>query len=126
MNSRARRVAVIDDDDDFRELVVQFLVESGLEPVGFSNAREALVALRRPGGRPAVILLDLEMPGMSGWDFRREQLRDPLLARIPVVVASGGTDLRSIEADGYLAKPYETSELCRVVLAALALRSAAA
>ena len=124
MFSRARRVVVIDDDEDIRDLVVQFLGESGFEAVGFSDARAALTALRRPGGTPAVILLDLEMPGMTGWEFRREQLRDPVLARVPVVVASGA-DPQSIEADAYLAKPYGTAELCRVV-ASLSLRSAAA
>jgi CheY-like chemotaxis protein len=71
-----------------------------------------------------VILLDLEMPGMTGWEFRREQLRDPLLADIPVVVASGA-DPSSIEADAYLAKPYEIGELCQV-LARLSLRASAA
>jgi CheY-like chemotaxis protein len=124
MSSRARRVVVVDDDEDLRELVVQLVADLGFESVGFADGRAALAALRRPGGIPAVILLDLEMPGMSGWEFRREQLRDPLLAHIPVVVASG-TDPRSIEADAYLAKPYETTELCQV-LARLSLRAVAA
>jgi hypothetical protein len=61
---------------------------------------------------------------MPGWEFRREQLGDPLLARVPVVVASGA-DLATIEADAYLAKPYESEQLCRV-LARLSLDAAAA
>lgn len=116
-------VVVIDDDADWREVVVQFLAEAGFEAVAFADARHALDVLRGAGGLPAVILLDLEMPGMTGWEFRREQLRDPRLARIPVVVASGAEPGR-IEADAYLTKPYETDELCRV-LAALTLRGAA-
>ncbi len=124
MFDRARRVVVIEDDRDIRELVVQFLAESGFETVGFSDAREALAALRRPDAAPAVILLDLEMPGMSGWEFRQEQLRDPGLARIPVVVASSA-DPGSIQADAYLAKPYEATELCRV-LATLSMRAVVA
>ncbi len=124
MDGRARRVAVIDDDEDLRELVVQHLADLGFESVGFADGRAALAALRRPGGIPAVILLDLEMPGMNGWEFRREQLRDPLLARVPVVVASGA-DPAAIEADAYLAKPYDSEQLCRVV-ARLSLRAAAA
>ena len=124
MNESARRVVVVEDDDDLRELVVQHLAELGFESVGFGNGRTALAALRRPGGLPAVILLDLEMPVMTGWEFRREQLRDPLLARIPVVVASGA-DAAAFEADAYLAKPYGTEQLCRV-LARLSLRAAAA
>ena len=122
--SGARRVVVVDDDEELRELVVQHLAELGFESVGFADGRAALAALRRPGAVPAVILLDLEMPGMTGWEFRREQLRDPLLAHVPVVVASGA-DVATIEADAYLAKPYESEQLCRV-LARFSLGAAAA
>jgi CheY-like chemotaxis protein len=124
MLDRAGGVVVIDDDTDWRELVVQFLAESGFDAVGFADGREALAALRGGDGLPAVILLDLEMPGMTGWEFRREQLQDPRLARIPVVVASAA-DMGRIEADAYLAKPYESGELCRV-LGRLSVREIAA
>ena len=125
MGDRAGDVVVIDDDADWREAVVEFLSQSGFHPVGFGDARIALAALRGAGGLPGVILLDLEMPGMTGWEFRREQLLDPRLARIPVVVASGAEDPAPIDADAFLAKPYETDELCRV-LAVLGSRSMAA
>jgi CheY-like chemotaxis protein len=124
MGQRAGSVVVIDDDDDWRDLVVGFLTESGFDAMGFSNGREALAALRRRDGAPAVILLDLEMPGMNGWEFRSEQLRDPRLARIPVVIASSA-DPGSMEADARLAKPYDSGELCRVI-AELSLRTIAA
>jgi CheY-like chemotaxis protein len=124
MGERTGGVLVIDDDGEWRDLVVQFLGESGFDAVGFADARDALAALRRGGRAPAVILLDLEMPGMTGWEFRREQLRDPRLARIPVVVGSGA-DMGSIQADAYLPKPYEGDELCRV-LGTLTLRETAA
>ncbi len=124
MGNRAPRVVVVDDDEDLRELVVQLLATLGFESVGYADGRAALSELRRPGRRPDVILLDLEMPAMTGWDFRREQLRDPLLARVPVVVASG-TDPGAIEADAFLTKPYEIDELCRVI-ARLSMRARAA
>jgi CheY-like chemotaxis protein len=116
------RVAVVEDDADIRDLVVELLSTLGFEAVGYENGAAALEALRRPGPRPAVILLDLEMPAMTGWEFRREQLADPRLAAIPVVVASGA-DTSSIDADAYLPKPYEAGELCSVV-ARLAVRGA--
>lgn len=119
-----RRVVVIEDDEDIRELVVQLLFDVGFEAVGFPDGRAALEALRRPGLLPAVILLDLEMPRMTGWEFRREQLADPVLAHVPVVVASSA-DRRGIQADAFLEKPYEISELCGV-LALLSLRASAA
>lgn len=125
MIDRARRVVVVvDDDEDLRELVVQVLTQLGFESVGFADGRVALAELRRTARIPDVILLDLEMPGMTGWDFRREQLRDPLLAHVPVVVASGA-DPGTIEADAFLVKPYPLGELCRVI-SSLSRRAAAA
>jgi CheY-like chemotaxis protein len=120
-----RRVAVVEDDEDIRDLVVQLLADLGFDSVGFADGRAALDGLRQgPAALPSVILLDLEMPGMSGWEFRREQLADPLLARVPVVVASGA-DPRGIPADAYLPKPYETAVLCETI-ARLSLRASAA
>jgi CheY-like chemotaxis protein len=124
MTGRGRRVVVVEDDEDLRELVVQVLADLGFESEGCADGRAALEALRRPGGLPAVVLLDLEMPVMNGWEFRHAQLEDPLLAGVPVVVASSA-DARSLRADAYLAKPYGLSELCQV-LARLSLRSSAA
>jgi CheY-like chemotaxis protein len=120
MLDRAGRVVVIDDEEDWRDVVVQFLGDQGFDAVGFSDARAALAALRCGEAIPAVILLDLEMPGMTGWEFRDEQLRDPRLAGIPVVVGSA-SDPRAIDADALLAKPYDSTELCRVI-ADLSLR----
>jgi CheY-like chemotaxis protein len=120
MPDRVGRVVVIDDDEDWRDLVVQLLGDTGFDAIGFSDGREALAALRGRERNPAVIVLDLEMPGMTGWEFRAEQLRDPRLARIPVVVASGA-DPGAIEADAHLRKPYASSDLTRVV-AELSLR----
>jgi len=124
MGGRVRRVVVVEDDADIRDLVVQLLSELGFDSVGYPDGRAALAALRAAATLPSVILLDLEMPVMSGEEFRREQLADPALAGIPVVIASG-SDPSEIEADAYLAKPYETSRLCEVV-ARLSLRAAAA
>jgi CheY-like chemotaxis protein len=85
-------VLVVDDDKDLLRLMTKFLRLEGFNPAQAANGREALDYLRG-GGDADVILLDLRMPVMDGWAFRREQREDPGLASIPVVVLSG------IEAD---------------------------
>ncbi|ABS27467.1 response regulator [Anaeromyxobacter sp. Fw109-5] len=116
-------VMVIDDDEDWRELVVEFLSHAGFDAVGARHGREALA---RIGARtPDLIVLDLEMPVMSGWEFRREQLRDPRLAGVPVLVASSA-DPNGLPADGYLSKPYDAADLLRAIAGVRAASSLAA
>jgi len=81
-------VLVVDDDRDLTRLMSKFLRLEGFDAAEASNGLEALTYLRG-GGDANVILLDLRMPVMDGWAFRREQREDPALATIPVVVLSG-------------------------------------
>jgi CheY-like chemotaxis protein len=85
-------VLVVDDDRDLTRLMSKFLKLEGFEAAEAGNGLEALRYLRG-GGDASVILLDLRMPVMDGWAFRREQREDPAIAAIPVVVLSG------VEAD---------------------------
>ena len=85
-------VLVVDDDRDLTRLMAKFLKLEGFEAAEASNGLEALRYLRG-GGDANVILLDLRMPIMDGWAFRREQREDPAIAAIPIVVLSG------VEAD---------------------------
>jgi CheY-like chemotaxis protein len=80
-------VLVVEDEAAARAGMEQLLRGAGYEAVGAENGLAALELLRS-GVRPRVILLDLMMPVMDGWAFRREQLRDPHLAHIPVIVLS--------------------------------------
>jgi CheY-like chemotaxis protein len=109
-------VVVVDDDEDWRDLVVEFLEDQGFAVVGVCNGREALARARTGRVPPALFVLDLEMPVMTGWEFRREQVKDPVLAQVPVIVTSS-TDLGAITADGYLAKPYARGDLLRTITA---------
>jgi CheY-like chemotaxis protein len=102
VRSPARRVLVVDDDRDNRELLVELLASEGYLVSSASDGRRALAEARAM--RPDVILLDLMMPVMNGWEFRDAQLRDPDLARVPVVVVSAFED--TLEVEAILRKPY--------------------
>lgn len=110
----AAAVMVVEDDDCVRELVIEILGGGGFTAVGVGNGEEALQHLRREGPHPALILLDLMMPVMDGWQFRKEQLKDPSLARIPVVVMSA-SDGGAVPAEGHVGKPFEIEALLDLV-----------
>ena len=83
----AETVLVVEDEAAARAGMEQLLRRAGYEAIGAPNGLAALDLLRS-GVRAKVIILDLMMPVMDGWAFRREQLRDPQLAHIPVIVLS--------------------------------------
>ncbi len=105
-------VLVVDDDAAIRECVAEVLSLEGFRVVEARDGREGLELLEAQ--RPSVVVLDLMMPVMSGWDFRREQRRRPTVADIPVIVVSA-YDARGIAADRVLAKPFDLDTLTRAV-----------
>jgi CheY-like chemotaxis protein len=109
-------IFVVDDDTDLRETIGELLAEQGYATSLFQNGRTALDDLRA-GTLPALILLDLMMPEMNGWEFREEQLRDGRLRAIPVVVmtASRGFDPEALSAAEILYKPVGLAELLDAV-----------
>jgi CheY-like chemotaxis protein len=84
---KAVAALLVEDDAAILGSLGEALREEGLEVATARHGQEALEALRA-GLRPSVIVLDLMMPVMDGWDFRHEQLRDPALRDIPVVVVT--------------------------------------
>ena len=78
-------VLIIDDDLPVRTALKELFETEGYAVALAANGRAALNHLRK-GLRPCAILLDLMMPVMDGWDFRNEQLADPDLKDIPVVI----------------------------------------
>jgi CheY-like chemotaxis protein len=109
-------ILVVDDDAAVVRPLARFLELEGFTAVTAANGLEALKYLRSGGGA-AVIVLDLRMPIMDGWAFRREQLRDPVLAQIPVVVLSGADHDRvpEILAAAAFQKPYQLAEVTTAV-----------
>src|SRR5712675_834532 len=81
-------IVVVDDDDDIREAVREVLHEEGYRTVGAANGVEALQLLRSSPELPQLILLDLMMPVMDGWEFLMGIDEDPAFHSIPVALMS--------------------------------------
>jgi CheY-like chemotaxis protein len=90
-------ILLAEDDADTRDAMLALLEHEGYEATAVCNGREALDILHE-GFRPCVILLDLAMPEMDGFEFRRHQVADPDLATIPVFVVSAGAYTKEYEA----------------------------
>ena len=105
-------VLIVEDDLDTREMLGRFLELEGYKVETAEHGRRALERLGSGVGA-CVILLDLMMPVMDGWQFRQEQIRDASLADIPVIVvsAAGRERLEKIQANAYLSKPVDLDEL---------------
>lgn len=93
-------------------MLSQYLAFDGFTVMEAANG-EAALAYLRGGGEASVILLDLRMPVMDGWAFRRAQRCDPAFAHIPVIVLSGadGERFDELEAAATFHKPARLSEL---------------
>jgi CheY-like chemotaxis protein len=90
-------VLIAEDDLEILETLTALMEDEGYRVVAVRNGHEALAALRTPGrAPPCMILLDLMMPGMNGIEFRNEQLRDPALSGIPVVLLTADHEGRRI------------------------------
>jgi CheY-like chemotaxis protein len=105
-----REVLVVEDDTDLRESLSQVLRDHGFEVTPATNGREALDLLRG-GVRPSVILLDLMMPELNGWQLAATLRREPGLSQIPQVVISGCMDeneqtVLALPPDDCLRKPF--------------------
>jgi CheY-like chemotaxis protein len=111
-------VLIVEDDDDLREMMAQLLSIEGFQTTTVANGREALEYLHG-AAKPDVILLDLMMPVMDGWEFRRQQKADPELAPVPVIVLSALDQSRAagVDAAAFLKKPLDFDRLLELVRA---------
>jgi diguanylate cyclase (GGDEF)-like protein len=118
------RILVVDDDSAFSDIISLILTREGHLVTTASSAEEALAAL--PSADPELVISDVEMPGMSGFDFVRKLQASPVHRHIPVILmsarrvsASDRVDGLSMGSDDYLLKPIVPQELTARVRAVL-------
>jgi CheY-like chemotaxis protein len=127
-DGRGYDILLVEDDRDVRDAMVEALQEAGYTVQAAEDGREALRLLRERH-LPRVILLDLMMPNMDGFEFRAEQKKRAEWAQIPVVVitAEGRVDEQApaIDTAGHLPKPIKLERLLEVARAHCGPASAA-
>ncbi len=114
-----KRVLIVEDDELTRDMLAAILAAEGYLVETAADGREALARLHGAAA-PDLIVLDLLMPGMNGWEFRAAQAGDARLASIPVVVVSATeTDFTqtapALRPAAHLRKPITVEELLEVV-----------
>jgi carbon storage regulator CsrA len=113
-----KHILVVEDDASTRETLTVLLEAQGYAVSRAANGQEALDLLRGTE-RPHLILLDLMMPVLSGWEFCSRRQQDPALASIPVVLFSGARDVgqkaSGLGAASYLQKPLEPQALVETI-----------
>jgi CheY-like chemotaxis protein len=114
-----RHILVVEDDTSIRDMLTDVLEDEGYRVIRAASGCEALVQLRERRPPPHLILLDLMLPHMNGWDFCEEWRRDPQLADIPVVIVSASSHIRErqlpCDIAACLAKPFELDTLLEIV-----------
>jgi CheY-like chemotaxis protein len=112
-------IVVVEDDADTREALVDLLRLLGYAVATAENGRRALDLLRTMKDKPCLILLDIMMPVMNGWQFLEERGTDPALADIPVVVltadASAASRAGDVAVADFLDKPVNVRALSAAV-----------
>jgi len=109
-----KKILVVDDEPDIRKYLLLRLQKRGFSTVSAKDGMEALELLRQDP--PHLVLLDIKMPRLSGYDVLREMRKDEKLMHIPVIFVTAHADTRSeqendIEANDLLLKPFETEDL---------------
>ncbi len=118
--SERKRILVVEDDPASRDAFCALLQLAGSEAVGVENGEAALSFLDTHPA-PSAIVLDIRLPVMDGWQFRKRQGSDPRLRNIPVLIVSG--DVRSRDtalaegAAGFVAKPIDPEDLIGAIAA---------
>jgi CheY-like chemotaxis protein len=104
------RVLVVEDDVDIRSALVEYLSLEGYDVAAAENGRDGLLRLQT-GPRPHAVVLDVHMPVMDGMTALERMRQNPAWAEIPVILASADPLAPTVQADGFLQKPFTLEEL---------------
>ena len=122
--SDAKNLVCIEDDLELVEILKVILKSRGYELTGARGGSEGLETLRRV--KPDLVLLDLMMPDMDGWEVHRQMKADADLCRIPVIIVTADSQpvtkhrgLEVAKVDDYIVKPFDVHELVRRIEKAL-------
>jgi DNA-binding response OmpR family regulator len=120
MAAQAKRVVCIEDEPEMIDLVRLILGRKGFQVIGANGGVEGLDTVRRE--KPDLVLLDLMMPDMDGWEVYQQMKADPELRDIPVVVVTAKAQsidkvlgLHIAKVDDYITKPFGPQELLESV-----------
>ena len=111
----SKRILVVEDQPDNRQIIRDMLADTGYEIAEAENGEEALAAIAK--ARPDLILMDIQLPIMDGYEATRRIKADPELKSIPIIVvtsyALSGDDNKAHAAgcDAYVTKPYSPRQL---------------
>ncbi len=116
---KPKSILIIEDDHAIAESLRDLLGTEGYGVVWAANGKKALALLRSAKPVPNLIMLDLMMPHMDGYQFRAEQEMDPVLSRIPVVLMTADGHIEAkrfkVGAKAYLKKPLDIDEVLAAV-----------
>ena len=111
-----KKIMVVDDEEDILELVTAILEADGFEVRTFDNAKKALDELEK-GDRPDLLILDIRMPQMSGYDFCKAVRENKELDGLKIVVFTASSNLGESflklnhNVVGFIGKPFENKKL---------------
>jgi CheY-like chemotaxis protein len=116
-----KRVLIVDDEHDIQVAIAEVLADEDYSAMAASNGQEALEQLHAMPEKPCVILLDMKMPVMNGFQFRAAQQADPALQGIPVIILTANFQAAEVEdlgAAAFVRKPFNPDALLERVNAA--------
>lgn len=110
-----KNILIVEDNPDVREAMRRLLTDDSYDVSAVQNGSEALAFLAT-SAKVSLVVLDLMMPALSGWELLSELRSHPYLARVPVIIVSAlAPPPRGIDAEAYLQKPFRPEALVRMV-----------